>query len=1159
METFGESRALWREDSATRKEPANYRGRKRKSDELEVDELQLDELPALSQGGFTNIECFDNEEPPLGAKSHLRGTKQSSASRQGTAHRRNTNLKAHQSASSSPALAAKCSQQSSKPRPAEFDSLRSQTSPAFKSSTSQKWQKSSNTTKAATREPSPRSSFLAGAVADSEEEEDDEIRTDGLQISHMGQRGQSNEAAAFEAEKRHEEIEPQHSELHGADLTTDHRHQNHSENPQQSVSINSNASPFQRDSPTKLSKGTPRQSSVLRSETSITVSQEAKKSVMKKFLELQLDKVTALRNEMQEARRLAATEAYNLIIEGDSRSSEVNERASLLTERIKATDELLSLREHHHTLSRQREETKAYIISALETDLDPSCYESAIAENKDAHRRMLQMEEELTVLLDRAHLPLDSGTSCETDFGKTSTLQSGRAIQKTFADPQREIGQPSLSHVAHLRGEDAVASTVTHIQQTQSVEKIARTPRKGSKNNESSMQESFQTYVSSPVSRNMGDYFSPSGKRKALDPHARISPIKLQSSRPQIHQCDSNFAVGHQEEDFLGFTTHMGTYQSGGEQDEYDQDDDVDMLEMTDQVEKRQKGSVSIHGNESRVVLGETSGNILRKERSVVPATAFAPTVPQPSQLQHRWSRELKIAMRDCFHLKGFRPNQLEAINATLAGKNAFVLMPTGGGKSLCYQLPSVIRSGKTHGVTVVISPLLSLMQDQVDHLRKLGIEARYVNSEVSSEDRTAVMETLEDQDPQQNCPLLYITPEMISKSQRMVNAFRNLYQRNKLARIVIDEAHCVSQWGHDFRPDYKLLGDVRKQFYGVPVIALTATATENVKVDVIHNLGIQDCEVFTQSFNRPNLYYEVRSKGKSKEVLDSVADTISTLYDGQSGIIYCLSKKSCEVVAGKLQSDYNIQAHHYHAGMDSEQRKKVQKDWQSGRYHVIVATIAFGMGIDKPNVRFVIHHTLPKSLEGYYQETGRAGRDGKRSGCFLYYGYQDTSALKRMIDEGEGSADQKERQMHMLRKMVQFCENKSDCRRVQVLRYFNETFSREDCDAACDNCKSTSTFEEQDFTSYATRVLDLVRRLQTARITLLHCMDIFRGAKNKKMSTLNHDRLPEYAAGASLERGNLERIFYRLLTENAISESNVVKNGFAHQYIGVSHQERPL
>ena len=604
------------------------------------------------------------------------------------------------------------------------------------------------------------------------------------------------------------------------------------------------------------------------------------------------------------------------------------------------------------------------------------------------------------------------------------------------------------------------------------------------------------------------------------------------------------------------FSTVMGTPPTRVEdvEDEFDQYDEQYMLEIAEDVENRVTKSVFDWKGTSRDVFTETSGNQVRQskvinQQSSKKATSTKPGI-DPTLMMHPWSLEVKQVMRTRFHLKGFRPNQLEAINATLAGKDVFVLMPTGGGKSLCYQLPAVVTSGKTRGVTIVISPLLSLMEDQVEHLRALNIQAFLINGESSIEHRKFITQSLRDPMVEKYIQLLYVTPEMLSKNQTMVNAFKDLHGRGRLARIVIDEAHCVSQWGHDFRPDYKALGEVRRQFIGVPVIALTATATENVKVDVMYNLGIQGCEVFTQSFNRPNLSYEIRRKGK--DVLSSIAQTIKEKYRNMSGIVYCLSRKSCEEIAGKLRDEHHIKAHHYHAGMEPQDRSAVQKQWQKGTYHVIVATIAFGMGIDKPDVRFVIHHSIPKSLEGYYQETGRAGRDGKRSSCYLYYGYQDTSVLKRMIDAGEGSWEQKERQRQMLRNVVQFCENRSDCRRVQVLKYFSESFERDDCNRSCDNCKSDSAFENRDFTEYAAAAVSLVGKIQATKVTLLHCVDVFRGGKGKKVS--HHSELDEFGVGADLERGDVERLFHRLLDENALMEESVVnKAGFATNYIQVS------
>ncbi|KAJ5168744.1 Bloom syndrome protein [Penicillium canariense] len=588
--------------------------------------------------------------------------------------------------------------------------------------------------------------------------------------------------------------------------------------------------------------------------------------------------------------------------------------------------------------------------------------------------------------------------------------------------------------------------------------------------------------------------------------------------------------------------------------DEFDWNaSDEEMLEVAGSFDNEPQAPVR-EQTQSRKVFAETSGNTPRKP---MPAPKKSPG-RSTFWSNHAWSQEVRTVLKDRFHLRGFRPNQLEAIDATLGGKDTFILMPTGGGKSLCYQLPSIVTSGRTHGVTLVVSPLLSLMQDQVDHLRKLNINAFLMNGDSDKAERSWILGQLSNGDGE-GLELLYITPEMINKNQTLVRALEKLHGRNKLARLVIDEAHCVSQWGHDFRPDYKELGEVRAKLPGVPVMALTATATENVKVDVIHNLKMSGCEVFLQSFNRPNLTYEVRPKGKNDEVLASIAETIINSYRNQCGIVYCLSRKTCEKVAEDLRKKYRLKAQHYHAGMKSDEKAKVQNLWQKGSCHVIVATIAFGMGIDKPDVRFVIHHSIPKSLEGYYQETGRAGRDGKRSGCYLYYGYKDAATLKRMIDEGDGNYEQKARQKHMLRNVVQFCENRSDCRRVQVLAYFNEYFRREDCGNSCDNCKSDLVFEVHDFSQHAAWVINIVRHFQNQpgekgekgeKVTVLHCVDILRGDL-KRAKSASHKQLPWYGKGSDLDRREAERLFYRLLGEDALAEDNVI-NGkdFAVQYI---------
>ncbi|KFY70586.1 hypothetical protein V498_10309, partial [Pseudogymnoascus sp. VKM F-4517 (FW-2822)] len=413
------------------------------------------------------------------------------------------------------------------------------------------------------------------------------------------------------------------------------------------------------------------------------------------------------------------------------------------------------------------------------------------------------------------------------------------------------------------------------------------------------------------------------------------------------------------------------------------------------------------------------------------------------------------------------------------------------------------------------------------------------------------VMSALEERVPEDYVELLYVTPEMVTKSEAILSKFASLHRRRKLARIVIDEAHCVSQWGHDFRPDYKELGEVRARFPGVPIMALTATATENVKIDVIHNLAMEGCEQYTQSFNRPNLTYEVRPKPKHAEMMESIAEIITKRYKGQTGIIYALSRKNCEKVAEELFTVYKIKAAHYHAALKPVEKKQVQQDWQAGKWQVIVATIAFGMGIDKANVRFVIHQTMPKSLEGYYQETGRAGRDGKLSGCYLYFGYQDTTILRKFIEDGEGNNEQKERQRSMLNRMSQFCENKVDCRRVEVLSYFGERFQKEDCNGTCDNCSSTSVYEAIDRSKETRIALSIVRHLKTENLTLVNYADIMRGYRSAKVTSCNFDKMDSFGQVKHLRKNDVEALLYRLISENALrEESQINKAGFASTYL---------
>ncbi|KAL7954410.1 hypothetical protein V8C34DRAFT_294419 [Trichoderma compactum] len=579
--------------------------------------------------------------------------------------------------------------------------------------------------------------------------------------------------------------------------------------------------------------------------------------------------------------------------------------------------------------------------------------------------------------------------------------------------------------------------------------------------------------------------------------------------------------------------------------------DDADMLAFAQDYEVRQ--TVGEPSLDPRRAFSETSGNAGPAPKQKQTSKRQPP--PDPSQtripaelMRHSWSADVQKTLKDRFRMKGFRQNQLEAINATLAGDDAFVLMPTGGGKSLCYQLPAVVKSGKTRGVTIVVSPLLSLMQDQVDHMKALGIQAVAFNSECSPEYKRQVMSAFNERNPEHFIELLYVTPEMASKSPQFMNALQSLYRSRKFARIVIDEAHCVSQWGHDFRPDYKTLGQLRSKFPQVPVMALTATATQNVIVDIKHNLGMNNCQVFSQSFNRPNLYYEVRPKSSNPVATQQIAALINSKYPNVTGIVYTISRKQAEDVAQKL-SDNGIAARHYHAAITPTEKVEVQTAWQKGQVKVVVATIAFGMGIDKPDVRFVMHHGIPKSLEGYYQETGRAGRDGKPSDCILFYGKADIRVLKKLIIDGEGSKDQKERQMAMLNRVTAFCDNKADCRRTEVLRYFGEDFTPSQCHKTCDNCQAGLVFEQQDFSEYAVAAIRIVQQQQ--RLTANQCADILIGRKYPDNQEENSYEYHGMAKG--MKKHEMVRVIDRLSAEKGFHEENIVGNhGVAIQYLQI-------
>uniref|UniRef100_A0A673CQX9 RecQ-like DNA helicase BLM n=1 Tax=Sphaeramia orbicularis TaxID=375764 RepID=A0A673CQX9_9TELE len=509
-------------------------------------------------------------------------------------------------------------------------------------------------------------------------------------------------------------------------------------------------------------------------------------------------------------------------------------------------------------------------------------------------------------------------------------------------------------------------------------------------------------------------------------------------------------------------------------------------------------------------------------------------------------SQEMMKIFHKRFGLHQFRFNQLEAINATLLGEDTFVLMPTGGGKSLCYQLPACVLPG----VTVVVSPLKSLIVDQVQKLTTLDIPATNLSGDKSDSEASRIYMQLSRKDPV--VKLLYVTPEKVSASNKLISAMQNLYERGLLTRFVIDEAHCVSQWGHDFRPDYKRLHELRQKFPNVPMMALTATATPRVQKDILNQLNMTRPQVFTMSFNRTNLKYSVLPK-KPKKVDEDCTSWIKKHYPRDSGIVYCLSRNDCDAMAESLQRA-GILALSYHAGLSDGDREYVQSKWinQDG-CQVICATIAFGMGIDKPDVRYVIHASLPKSVEGYYQESGRAGRDGDISHCILFYSYSDVHRIKRIISKGDRHA--KATHFNNLHSMVHFCENSMECRRIQLLAYFgelkfNKSFCKDHPDVSCDNCMKPNQYKMRNVTDDVKKIVRFVQEncekvgarfgktAQQTRLTLNMLVDIFIGSKSAKIQT------GMFGIGAAYSRHNADRLFKKLVLDNVLVEDLYITNG---------------
>ncbi|XP_068649970.1 ATP-dependent DNA helicase Q-like 2 [Aristolochia californica] len=481
------------------------------------------------------------------------------------------------------------------------------------------------------------------------------------------------------------------------------------------------------------------------------------------------------------------------------------------------------------------------------------------------------------------------------------------------------------------------------------------------------------------------------------------------------------------------------------------------------------------------------------------------------------WDSEAEDIRFNVFGIRSYRANQREIVNAVMSGKDVLVIMAAGGGKSLCYQLPAVLRDG----VALVVSPLLSLIQDQVMGLSALGVPAYMLTSTTGKENEKFIYKALEGGN--EELKILYVTPEKISKSKRFMSKLEKCHRAGRLSLIAIDEAHCCSQWGHDFRPDYKNLSILKTQFQDVPLIALTATATQKVQADLLDMLHIPKCVKFTSTVNRPNLFYKVQEKSSvGKVVVDEIAAFIRGSYpNNESGIVYCFSRKECEEVARELRQR-GISADYYHADMDSYAREKVHIQWSNDKLQVIVGTVAFGMGINKPDVRFVIHHSLSKSLETYYQESGRAGRDGLPSECLLYFRPGDVPRQSSMVFyENAG--------LQNLYDIVRYSQSKIICRRSAFFQHFGEPI--QDCNGMCDNCAYDTKLREVDVTDGAKAIVCVLRDMQEndQRATMLQLVDKVK-IKYKKLGSSNNQ-------SPSLKREEWEQLIVQLILDRILKE----------------------
>ncbi|KAJ7237715.1 P-loop containing nucleoside triphosphate hydrolase protein [Mycena haematopus] len=509
--------------------------------------------------------------------------------------------------------------------------------------------------------------------------------------------------------------------------------------------------------------------------------------------------------------------------------------------------------------------------------------------------------------------------------------------------------------------------------------------------------------------------------------------------------------------------------------------------------------------------------------------------------------------LRRRFGINSFRQGQLEPVKNTVDGlRDTFVLMPTGAGKSLCYQLPAVIANEKTNSVTVVVSPLCSLIDDQVAALAAKGVEAVGLSADT---DMSMLKKRLVD--GRSKPALIYCTPEKIQKNELLYHGLRHLHKRKQLTLFAIDECHCMTSWGEGFRSEaYQNLHTLRDKFPGVPIMALTSTATPQNIHKIMLNLKLDNPSIIRQSLNRPNLTYLVKQK---RNEINDLLGFIQNGHANHSGIIYRTGQKRCEQLARTLNKR-GITAKAYHASLPN--RKNIHTQWKNDEFRVVVATIAFGMGIDKANVRFVVHYDLPQSLESYYQETGRAGRDGKPADCCLYYSFRDKKTVLSLALSNEDDRAQLSNCNEQVSAMVDYCENKLDCRRVLLLRHFGEGFDREDCgDAQCDNCAKANSLVSKDFSAQAALVVALVRAFDGQRITVKQYIEMFRGADTENTRKNGRNRSAQFGAGQKLSHDEANLLFDALLHRGVLVERRVQTSRVNYSYylkVGANVENKP-